>query len=280
MKYDAGIERAAIATYQAEPRSGAGRAAADVLVRMHMGVITLIVRRLAIGTVRLEDLQQEGALALLRSIPGFKAGFGKFTTYAGLTIRRDAIAFQRSSRADLFGGDASHQAANLLRRSERVGVAAEKFSSAGSDALSILANQGDQLRLLIRSAVRLDKATTNGPGTVGDLLADPGTSAEDLIDFARQRSAVEAALLTLSPKHREVIDRHYLADDPETLEDIGKSMGFSKQRADQIKKEALFFLRSKINRIPNRYRINRSRERVETRRGEAAPSPDVTPPIC
>lgn len=247
MKYDAELESAAIAAFQKDPTSKEGRAAGGLLCKMHAGIISIVVRRFVTGRVRYEDLKQEAAMALLRSVPGFDPEKAKLSTYAKRAIVNAMISYRRTENADLTAGDNTHQKAARLARAEEEGVAVDEVAPEGHFAL-----REHALRGLTRQALRLDAPLADGSGSFGDRVRSRRASPEEMIDTANQREVIDSEIAKLPPRSRKIIERLYLADEPETMEEIGESMGVSKERIRQIKEEALALLRLRIARAPFR----------------------------
>jgi RNA polymerase sigma-32 factor len=60
-----------------------------------------------------------------------------------------------------------------------------------------------------------------------------------------QRKLVDRALLTLDEREREIVRARNLCDEPETLEDLSKRFGVSRERVRQLEERALAKLQSR-----------------------------------
>ena len=81
---------------------------------------------------------------------------------------------------------------------------------------------------------------------LGDLVADPSTQ-DPLDQVVAARDATDAAWLldTLRERQRDVLRRHFgLGRPPESLADIGRRLGVTRERARQIEAAALENLRA------------------------------------
>ncbi|AMX93703.1 MULTISPECIES: sigma-70 family RNA polymerase sigma factor [Mesorhizobium] len=74
----------------------------------------------------------------------------------------------------------------------------------------------------------------------GDL---PDAIVEATIDGERQRRIIRQALKKLSPRSAAIIKARLMLDEPETLEELGRKHGISKERIRQIEAKALEDLR-------------------------------------
>ena len=239
MKYDAEIERAAVVAYQTDPKSEAGREAGGLLVKMHGGLIFSIVKSFATDQVLIGDLRQEGALALLRAAKRHD-GRGPLAQYASTAITFAALSYRWSCGSDLSAGDETQQAAALLRRAEESGKDPAELVPEGHVALKRIAAGAASLRVLGKRAARLDAPNKEGDGSFAD--------ADAMIRRRREVETMMAEFDRLKPRHRLVLERLYLIDKPETGEQIGKLLGVSRQRVDQIKAEGLDLIRARIHR--------------------------------
>jgi len=66
-------------------------------------------------------------------------------------------------------------------------------------------------------------------------------------DRRTQAKWLRQALGELTPREREVISRRFLTEDRETLADIGRIYGVTKERIRQIEKKALAQLREALD---------------------------------
>jgi RNA polymerase sigma-32 factor len=87
-------------------------------------------------------------------------------------------------------------------------------------------------------------------GLVGERLSDSAPSPEALVIAADEKRAarerVARALAKLPPRDAFILRRRVLAEDKETLDMIGKELGLTRQRVQQLEVKAMARLRSAL----------------------------------
>lgn len=201
--------------------------------------------------VPFEDLVQDGILGLEKAIERFDPSLGfAFSTFATSSIKEAIRVSLRKSTQSV------HIAESLLDDAKKVKDATERLSQRllRAPTLEEIAKETgftpsyvDECRALpLGGTLSLDTPFTSDDGSNGDSyganIADE--SENDLgSDLTKEEEEEElsGALKILSPREREVIERVYGLNDheEETLEEIGKSLGVTRERVRQIKDAAL-----------------------------------------
>jgi RNA polymerase primary sigma factor len=226
------------------------------LIEAHLGMVTALGRRYA-GRwgVPLEDLFQEGALALVQAVDHYDPDRGmKLSTYATWwikqAIRRAAMAQSRPVRIP----ERLWERVEDLSKAERCsGFRTEQkgWPREPSEASSWSDEELEEVRCALRPVVSLEAQIGEGAYELEELLPDP--SAEDPLDAvacsdARYRLA--EALAALPERERVVLSgRTGFDGDPKSLTTIGKSLGVSRERARQLEGKALKELRERQEKL-------------------------------
>jgi RNA polymerase primary sigma factor len=195
------------------------------------------------------DLIQEGTLGLGLAVERFdyRRGF-KFSTYAVWYIRRsflDAIGAARTIRIPAKAAQqlaAIHQAEAQLERGGKWLASDE----AVAERTGLSAMKVRTLRTAARVTVSLDEPILEDATPLGDHLQDPHAVDPELQAAEDDARCDARALLRLLPeRHRQVLWCRYGFDghEPQSHEQISRSLGIGEARCRQLEREALARLR-------------------------------------
>ncbi len=206
---------------RAEEHSWAMRArkgevlARQKLVQHNLAFVIVIARKQRRGTVRLDDLIQEGNLGLLRAVEKFDPHAGtRFLTYAAWWIRA-------------FIGRYLMRARSSVRPTGTI---------VAQDDLSLDRTIGDEDD---RSYLEL----------VEDDAPDPEESCLRSETDREVRDALGKVRKRIGKLGWDIVQSRLSQDAPDTLEDIGKRGGVSRERVRQVEKKTTRFLQRYLRAI-------------------------------
>ena len=228
-----------------------GRDAQVRLIEANLRLVVSVARRYVNRGVGLGDLVQEGNIGLLRAVEKFdyQRGF-KFSTYATWWIRQAvtrAIADQaRTIRIPVHMVDALNRTLRAMARLQQEYGREPTWEEVAEDQGLTLDRVRELLDLLPIPVSLESPVGDDGNASLGDLVADPNGVDLDALSALRQmRAEVAAALDSLSPRERRVLELRFGFDlgREQTLDEIGDALGVTRERVRQIEFEALHKLR-------------------------------------
>lgn len=229
------------------------------LVMAHGRLVASVARNFRNYGVSLDDLVQEGLIALMGAAGRFDQEKGvRFATYAvwsvraamqsyvfsnSLMVRHPASALQRNlffslrrlhAQSNTGGRPADAQYQELARR---VGTRVDVVKEA-------------EMRLGGRDISLNMPASPGSIAQVQDNLKDDGPNPEDSVGDSEEAAQWRRHLLEsiggLSQRERAIIEGRCLSDRRMTLSELARQFGVSKERARQIEVKALRRLKSSL----------------------------------
>jgi RNA polymerase primary sigma factor len=221
------------------------------LIECNLRLVMSITRNYTKAGVPLLDLIQEGNLGLIRAVEKFDYKMGyKLSTYATWWIRQAITrALADQGRTIRLPVHVAEQVRKVMRARR---VLAQKLNREPmpdevAKESGFTLERVRELFELVEDPVSLETPVGDGESLYGDLIEDTKLDRPDVTTADNLRSVELAdALSVLNPRMRLVLARRFGLDGeiPQTLEQVGASLGITRERVRQLESRALRELRT------------------------------------
>jgi RNA polymerase sigma-32 factor len=247
-------------------RQDGDEAALHELTHAYMRLVIALARRFRAYGLPMADLVQEGAVGLMQAAARFDPEREvRFSTYAGWWVRAAMQDYVLRNWSIVRTGTTAAGKSlffNLRRLRARLGDINGALSPEARAAIAVeLGVSNDDVEAMAGRLSAGDRSL-NAPiggsgGEAGDLdwqdtLQSEAALQDEVVMDARdgrvREGVLARAMAGLNPREQAVVSARRLADEPETLEVIGRRMGVSKERIRQIEAAALAKIKAAIER--------------------------------
>ena len=255
------IRHSTLLTFEQEQELGKRMSAGDFsareqMIESNLRLVVSIGKRYMNRGLPFADIVEEGNLGLIKAVEKFDYARGfRFSTYASWWIRQfieRAIINQAKlirlpvhvvERLNRYLSEVE-QLVQELGREPRADETADRMRIPEQDIIN--------LKLLIRTTYSLDSPISEGTDTfLRDVIEDPmAVSPATNAEGVQRREEIMTWMQDLQEKEKTVIVLRFGlgGDEAQTLEEIGRDLGLTRERVRQIETAALLKLRAIIDK--------------------------------
>lgn len=226
----------------------------DTFLRGNFRLVLHVARQFAVTSVDFADLVQEGNIGLLKAVEKFDCRFGcRFSTYASFWIRLSiSRAMNRQQRVIPLPYAQMARLSMIARTNQEIAQ-----HSGNEPSIATVANQLKMNEQVLRDTLiagqgilsfdQGEQDEADAPSLYNTLEQSTFPAPLEVISEQSLRTVLSEAIDTLDAKEAHIVGAHFgiTQTNEQTLQELGKQLGLTRERVRQIKVKALDRLRKR-----------------------------------
>lgn len=234
-----------------------GKAAREKIINSNLRLVIKMCKEYTGMGLPLLDLISEGNIGLMRAVEKYELDKGaKFSTYASFWIKQGIFrSLDNKARLIRVPSDANRKYPKIIKyineQEEATGEKptiqeiAKKFKTAEYRVMSIM----EARQSMTSFDAKIGDDSEGDSQSWGDVISDPINDSPAIkAELTNNKNTLNKLLKKLSLRERSIIIRRFGINDKdfETLENIGDSVGVTRERIRQIEEKAIRKLRTLV----------------------------------
>ena len=231
-----------------------GKAAREKIINSNLRLVIKMCKEYTGLGLPLLDLISEGNIGLMRAVEKYELDMGaKFSTYASFWIKQGIFrSLDNKARVIRVPSDANRKYPKIIKyineqeeitgEKPTIQELAKKFKTAEHRVMSIMVAR----QSMTSFDAKIGDDSEGDSQTWGDVISDAINDSPDVkAELTNNKNALNRLLKKLSLRERSIIIRRFGINDKdfETLENIGDSVGVTRELIRQIEEKAIRKLR-------------------------------------
>ncbi|CAH6985968.1 RNA polymerase sigma factor RpoH [Vibrio chagasii] len=216
-----------------------------MLIQSHLKLVLSVARKYHTQHFTKNDLVGEGIIGLMKAIKAFDlSSQNRLTTYALPWIRSEIREFVIQNFSSVRIATTKAQRKLFFNAKKLNNANSEQEKEMLAESLSVSREDVDDMKVKFSSMGSMERFAPSDDEASFDIGEDVDFSKS--IERNENIRALNRAIPRLNERHRHIIQRRLLTDNPDTLTVLAKEFGISEERVRQVQNDAVNKLKALV----------------------------------